>query len=117
MPIEHDAAGAVLVLKIFLALVPKLLAFMNTKQGMISQSGNDFGVVKKYFIFQVHFPQEQQRQPSQCRLALIRCWLAAHSDHLLPALLHRVSTQVRLTGLSGDQISNIYCIKRQPSAS
>ncbi|KAK9852109.1 hypothetical protein WJX84_005426 [Apatococcus fuscideae] len=43
----------VLVLKIFLALVPKLLAFMNTKQGMISQSGNDFGVVKKYFIFQV----------------------------------------------------------------
>ena len=42
-----------LVLKVFLALLPKLLAFMNTKQGISSHSGNDFGVVKKYFIFQV----------------------------------------------------------------
>ncbi|KAK9845039.1 hypothetical protein WJX74_009951 [Apatococcus lobatus] len=43
----------VIVLKLFLALLPKILAFMNTKQGISSRSGNDFGVVKKYFIFQV----------------------------------------------------------------
>ncbi|KAK9864573.1 hypothetical protein WJX84_004373 [Apatococcus fuscideae] len=42
-----------LVLKIFLALLPNLLAFMNKKQGMISASKVDFGVVRKYFIFQV----------------------------------------------------------------
>ena len=44
---------AALVLKIFLALLPALLAFMNKKQGMIAASKVDFGVVRKYFIFQV----------------------------------------------------------------
>ena len=48
---------AVIVLKLFLALLPKILAFMNTKQGISSRSGNDFGVVKKYFIFQVNVGQ------------------------------------------------------------
>lgn len=42
-----------LVLKIFLALLPALLQFMNKLQGMVSESQIDFGVSKKYFIFQV----------------------------------------------------------------
>ena len=42
-----------LVLKIFLAILPTLLAFMNKKQGMVSKSEVDFGVTTKYFIFQV----------------------------------------------------------------
>ena len=42
-----------IVLKIFLAILPMLLAFMNKQQGMTSMSAVDFGVVRKYFIFQV----------------------------------------------------------------
>lgn len=53
MPGSRVLSGAALVLKIFLALLPTLLAFMNKKQGMIAASKVDFGVVRKYFIFQV----------------------------------------------------------------
>ncbi|KAK9804434.1 hypothetical protein WJX72_012500 [[Myrmecia] bisecta] len=42
-----------LVLKIFLLLLPMLLVFMNRRQGMNSLSKIDFGVVHKFFIFQV----------------------------------------------------------------
>ena len=41
------------ILRIFLALLPNLLAFMSHLQGMTSLSQIDFGVMRKYFIFQV----------------------------------------------------------------
>lgn len=41
-----------LVLKIFLAILPMLLAIMNRFAGMVSISQIDFGVVERYFIFQ-----------------------------------------------------------------
>lgn len=53
---------AALVLKIFLAILPMLLAFMNRKQGMICASKVDFGVVRKYFIFQVSVCAKQADQ-------------------------------------------------------
>lgn len=40
------------ILRIFLALLPNLLAFMSHVQGMTSLSQIDFGVMRKYFIFQ-----------------------------------------------------------------
>eukprot|EP00803_Ostreobium_quekettii_P011457 evm.model.scf_1059.5 EVM.evm.TU.scf_1059.5 scf_1059:28549-38537(-) len=42
-----------LALKIFLALLPSLLVFMNKVQGMVSLSAIDFGLLRKYFLFQV----------------------------------------------------------------
>lgn len=42
------------ILRIFLALLPNLLAFMSHVQGMTSLSQIDFGVMRKYFIFQVN---------------------------------------------------------------
>lgn len=49
-----------IVLTIFLALLPTLLSLMNKKiQKMISESDVEFGVVRKYFIFQVcHLPDQ-----------------------------------------------------------
>lgn len=41
------------MLKIFLALLPILLAFMNKLAGMQSLAEIDYGVMVKYFIFQV----------------------------------------------------------------
>ena len=41
-----------LALKLFLAFLPSLLKHMNRAQGMISLSEIDFGVVRKYFVFQ-----------------------------------------------------------------
>ena len=41
------------ILRIFLALLPNLLAFMSHVQGLTSKSQIDFGVLRKYFIFQV----------------------------------------------------------------
>ncbi len=40
------------MLKIFLALLPMLLTFMNKRAGMQSLAEIDFGVFQKYFIFQ-----------------------------------------------------------------
>ncbi len=45
--------SAGLILKIFLALLPLLLAFMNKLAGMQSLAEIDYGVMVKYFIFQV----------------------------------------------------------------
>lgn len=43
-----------IVLTIFLALLPTILRLMNKKiQKMISESDVEFGVVRKYFAFQV----------------------------------------------------------------
>ncbi|GFH18492.1 uncharacterized protein HaLaN_15309 [Haematococcus lacustris] len=42
-----------LVLLIFLALLPSLLAFMCRLSGCVSNSAVDFGVVERYFYFQV----------------------------------------------------------------
>ena len=50
--ILHDVLIAGLVLKIFLALLPMLLTFMNKRAGMQSLAEIDFGVFQKYFIFQ-----------------------------------------------------------------
>ena len=71
---NQNMCVAVIVLKLFLALLPKLLAFMNSKQGISSRSGNDFGVVKKYFIFQVsigqsHYPSLVAMK--QCSIAVV----------------------------------------------
>ncbi len=41
------------ILRIFLKLLPNLLGFMSHVQGMTSLSQVDFGVLRKYFIFQV----------------------------------------------------------------
>ena len=43
------------ILRIFLALLPNLLAFMSHVQGMTSLSQIDFGVMRKYFIFQASY--------------------------------------------------------------
>ena len=40
-------------LRIFLARLPNLLSFMTHLQGMTSLSQIDFGVMRKYFVFQV----------------------------------------------------------------
>jgi len=45
-------ARAGLVLRIFLALLPWLLAIMGRVQGLYSQSMLDFSVVTKYYVFQ-----------------------------------------------------------------
>jgi hypothetical protein len=45
-------ARAGLVLRIFLALLPWLLAIMGRVQGLFSQSMLDFSVVTKYYVFQ-----------------------------------------------------------------
>eukprot|EP00884_Botryococcus_braunii_P010053 jgi/Botrbrau1/19049/Bobra.0100s0073.2 len=42
-----------LVLTIFLALVPTIIKFLNIMCGYVTKSAIDFGVVRKYFIFQV----------------------------------------------------------------
>eukprot|EP01025_Chloroclados_australasicus_P044560 TRINITY_DN4839_c0_g1_i1.p1 TRINITY_DN4839_c0_g1~~TRINITY_DN4839_c0_g1_i1.p1 ORF type:complete len:864 (-),score=85.35 TRINITY_DN4839_c0_g1_i1:389-2929(-) len=42
-----------LALKIFLILVPVIIAALNRFAGTVSQSGVDFGVVRKYYYFQV----------------------------------------------------------------
>lgn len=43
-----------IVLTIFLALLPALLALLNKKvQKMVSETDIEFGVVRKYFVFQV----------------------------------------------------------------
>ena len=43
-----------IVLTIFLALLPTILSLLNKKvQKMVSQSDVEFGVVRKYFAFQV----------------------------------------------------------------
>lgn len=42
-----------LVLKIFIAIVPVILEIMMMVQGAISDSEVDFGVVRRYFLFQV----------------------------------------------------------------
>ena len=42
-----------LVLKIFLAILPMILAFMGRLQGLTSRSSVDFSVITKYFVFQV----------------------------------------------------------------
>ena len=43
-----------IVLTIFLALLPALLALLNKKvQKMVSETDVEFGVVRKYFAFQV----------------------------------------------------------------
>ena len=44
-----------LVLLIFLAVLPMLLAFMNKRAGMQSKAEIDFGVFQKFFIFQASF--------------------------------------------------------------
>ena len=44
-----------LVLRIFLALLPELLAYMGRMQGLISLSQVQFSVVRRYFAFQVNF--------------------------------------------------------------
>ena len=46
------ALAAGLVLRIFLALLPWLLAIMGRVQGLYSQSMLDFSVVTKYYVFQ-----------------------------------------------------------------
>ena len=53
-----------LVLKIFLALLPLLLAFMGRLQGLHSQSLVDFSVINKYYIFQARSPSH----PLSCNL-------------------------------------------------
>jgi len=58
------------VLRIFLALLPWLLAIMGRVQGLFSQSMLDFSVVTKYYVFQA--------RPDRARRAL-RCVLPAAS--------------------------------------
>jgi len=55
-----------LVLKIFLALLPILLTFMNKRAGMQSLAQIDYGVMVKYFIFQVGRPA--------CVVAAMKDW-------------------------------------------
>ena len=49
---DQTYCNAGLVLKIFLALLPMLLTFMNKRAGMQSLAEIDYGVFQKYFIFQ-----------------------------------------------------------------
>ncbi|KAK9902019.1 hypothetical protein WJX75_001351 [Coccomyxa subellipsoidea] len=55
LPVVRSIATAILpglVLKIFLALLPMILAFMGRIQGLNSKSSVDFSVITKYFVFQ-----------------------------------------------------------------
>jgi len=42
-----------LVLKTFLMFLPKVITYMNKVEGMVSLSAIDFGVARKFFVFQV----------------------------------------------------------------
>ena len=76
------------MLKIFLALLPLLLAFMGRLQGLHSQSLVDFSVINKYYIFQARAlsclvnsaPALQDRSP----LSMPHCY------HLQHCVLHCV---------------------------
>jgi hypothetical protein len=52
-PRLRHAHAAGLVLKVFLIILPAILAIMNRFAGMVSVSQVDFGVVEKYYIFQL----------------------------------------------------------------
>ena len=56
------------MLKVFLALLPILLAIMGRLQGLHSQSLVDFSVINKYYIFQA---REHARTLPPCPAALV----------------------------------------------
>ncbi len=57
-----------IVLTIFLALLPTVLSLLNKKvQKMVSETDVEFGVVRKYFAFQVSLSFQQ---PATANLAV-----------------------------------------------
>ena len=51
-----------LVLRVFLALLPTLLAWLGRFEGLPAESDVEFGVVRKYFAFQARFSQAWRYQ-------------------------------------------------------
>ena len=65
-----------LVLRIFLLLVPSIMALLCARQGMASRSQVEFGVMRKYFVFSVR-PATRCPAPGARRNAVPRCALHA----------------------------------------
>ena len=55
-----------LALRIFLLLVPSIMALLCRSQGMASRSQIEFGVIRKYFVFSVSSCSGTTVLPSQC---------------------------------------------------
>lgn len=51
---ELERAAPGLILKLFVNLLLMLIKFMNELEGMVSMSQVDFGVITKFFLFQVN---------------------------------------------------------------
>lgn len=67
-----------LVLTIFLALLPAILALLNKKvQKMVSETDVEFGVVRKFFVFQVGSCSLATPSGPCCRKPSL-CWILCH---------------------------------------
>ncbi|KAL0039508.1 hypothetical protein WJX77_000232 [Trebouxia sp. C0004] len=80
------------ILRIFLKLLPNLLGFMSHVQGVTSLSQVDFGVLRKYFIFQV-------------LTVFFGSFIAGSLLNQLNAIIHDPTTLVDILGEAAPQVA------------